>query len=105
MRVRHGGIGRFHEAMTLARTTFVCADNAGHLGMRALAQLGDAGQARAALTRATEHRDRLSRRRREDRRLRGGVDAIKQAEVHAMAGFLRHLTGDAVRVTGSPRQI
>lgn len=31
-------LGRFHEAMTLARTTFVCADNAGHLGMRAWAR-------------------------------------------------------------------
>ncbi|GAA1803088.1 hypothetical protein GCM10009682_26170 [Luedemannella flava] len=31
-------LGRFHDAMTLARTMYVCADNADHLGLRAWAR-------------------------------------------------------------------
>lgn len=31
-------LGKFHDAMTLARTTYVCADNADHPGMRAWAR-------------------------------------------------------------------
>ena len=137
-------LGRFHEAITLARTTYVCADNADHHGMRAWArnlqaliafwagrpqesvrfaqagseigapvngsvmawlassearawaQLGNADQARAALARAADHRDRLAP---DDLDQIGGLFAFPLAKQHYYAAdahvFLAGADADA----------